>query len=202
MKLNIQEKNAHVKKILLDFIPAFLGVLAALLLNNWQQGSKDRAFINSSIQSIYNDCQENISIIKKQKVHLASHIDTFSFYLNNTETAVYDLVKKNNGIFVEQLRNTGWKIFEKSALVTSVDYEMLTRLYEIDRSINSLNTFGDAFSEKMYSSVNSKTVDDKRILLFQISDMYRSYCNLELNLIKLDSLVLKEYGKIIEKKIL
>lgn len=199
MKLNAQGKAAHIKKILLDFIPAFLGVLVALFLSNWQQGSKDRAFINSSIQSIYNDCQENISTIKKQKIHLESHIDTFSFYLKNTEKAVYDLVQKNNGIFVEQLRNTGWKIFEKSSLTTSIDYEMLTLLYEIDGSINSLNIFGDAFSGKMYSSVNSKAVNDKRILLFQISDMYRSYNNLELSLIKLDSLISKEYSEIIEK---
>lgn len=109
------------------------------------------------------------------------------------------MYKKNNGIFVEQLRNTGWKIFEKSSLTTSIDYEMLTLLYEIDGSINSLNIFGDAFSGKMYSSVNSKAVNDKRILLFQISDMYRSYNNLELSLIKLDSLISKEYSEIIEK---
>jgi len=199
MKLNTKGKTLRIKKILLDFIPAFLGVLVALFLNNWQQGTKDRTFINSSIQSIYNDCQENISIIKKQKVHLESHIDTFNFYLKNTETAIYDLVQKNNGIFLEQLRNTGWKIFEKSALTTSIDYEMLSLLYEIDGSINSLNIFGDAFSEKMYSSVNSKAVNDKRILLFQISDMYNSYNNLERNLIKLDSIINKEYRKIIEK---
>ncbi len=76
---------------------------------------------------------------------------------------------------------------------------MLSLLYEIDGSINSLNIFGDAFSEKMYSSVNSKAVNDKRILLFQISDMYNSYNNLERNLIKLDSIINKEYRKIIEK---
>ena len=199
MKLNTKGKLAHIKKILLDFIPAFLGVLAALLLNNWQQNARDAAFIHSSIKSIYNDCQKNLSIIKSQLKHIESHIDTINFYQTNNNLSIMDLLKKNEGLHIETIRNTGWKILEKSSLATNINYETLSVLYEIDHSIDFLNFFVKTFSDKIYGTIENRLPENKASCKMQLNDIYNSYSNLELNLIKLDSLVLKEYGKIIEK---
>ena len=199
MKLNTKGKLAHIKKILLDFIPAFLGVLAALLLNNWQQNARDAAIIHSSIKSIYNDCQKNLSIIKSQLKHIESHIDTINFYQTNNNLSIMDLLKKNEGLHIETIRNTGWKILEKSSLATNINYETLSVLYEIDHSIDFLNFFVKTFSDKIYGTIENRLPENKASCKMQLNDIYNSYSNLELNLIKLDSLVLKEYGKIIEK---
>lgn len=110
-----------------------------------------------------------------------------------------DLLKKNEGLHIETIRNTGWKILEKSSLATNINYETLSVLYEIDHSIDFLNFFVKTFSDKIYGTIENRLPENKASCKMQLNDIYNSYSNLELNLIKLDSLVLKEYGKIIEK---
>lgn len=199
MKLNTKGKTLRIKKILLDFIPAFLGVLAALLLNNWQQNAKDTAFIHSSIKSIYNDCQKNIAILKEQQKHIECHIDTFRHYANTNSITVFELLKKNNGLHIEMIRNSGWRILEKSPIATNVNYEILTMLNDIDQSTDLNNHLVKTFTNKIYDALESHQYKDMVACQIQLNDLYNSYNNLELSLIKLDSLINKEYRKIIKK---
>lgn len=190
----------QINKVLLDFVPAFLGVLVALFLNNWQQNSKDKAFINSSIRSISADCKENIANIKEQKAHLKNHVDTFKYYLNDPSVTIFNLVDKNNGLQIMTSRNSGWEILEKSTLITNIDYETLTLMYEVDNSISLINHLTKTLSDNLYSTINSGDLEDKKTAIIQLLDMQNAFYGLEKGLVKVDSIIHKEYSNVLKKQ--
>lgn len=63
MSKSALDRNA-VRKALFEFILIFVGVLAALAVNQWQQNRKDRLFLTQQLESIVNEVDNNLYTIK------------------------------------------------------------------------------------------------------------------------------------------
>ncbi|HAF30141.1 MAG TPA: hypothetical protein DCG75_13960 [Bacteroidales bacterium] len=187
----------HYKKIILDFIPAFLGVLIALVLSNWKEQRKENEFVKKSIVSIYNDNKSNMENINVQIKHLENQTDTIGYYLNNSNLSILDLIKKNNGLKTKSLIQSGWKILENSQLVTRIDYELLSSFTYLSENIEHLNMYKNTISDMVYNSIDSKSKSDKYRLLALIKDMKNSSESFKRSSEYVDSVLNIKYKKIL-----
>lgn len=189
--------KSNYKKIILDFIPAFLGVLIALMLSNWSEQRKENQFIKKSIVSIYNDNKTNLENINTQIIHLENQLDTITYYLNNDTLNVVDLIKKNKGLRTKFLYQSGWNILGNSELVTKIDYDLLTSLSTFSESINFTNSIRNSFMEILYNKPESKSITDKYQLFIRISDFKNTFISIKKNSEEIDSILITKYKRIL-----
>ncbi len=194
--IKLKKIQMNYKKIILDFIPAFLGVLVALVLNNWNEQRKENEFITKSIVSIYHDNQSNLENIKAQLESTDKQLDTIKHYLNNKDITIEGIIKKNNGINGEILVQSGWNILENSNLVTKIDYDLVFKLNKMSRGIDIINTRLDNTFDFCYKKLESNKSEDKKRLLLLFIDLKNASNKYRIASEKLDSLIQTEYKKI------
>jgi hypothetical protein len=195
--IKLKKIQINYKKIILDFIPAFLGVLVALILSNWNEHRKENEFIKKSIVSIYNDNKTNLEHIEFQLSHLESHIDTFDHY-KNSSLNIIDLIVKNNGITTKEYIQTGWNILENSKLVTKIDYELLTKLSDYSKTIGLWGEYKKRISSILYSSIESRKVNDKKRMSVLFRDAHYSTKKFKYKSEQIDSLLKVKYADILD----
>lgn len=195
--IKLKKIQINYKKIILDFIPAFLGVLVALILSNWNEQRKENEFIKKSIVSIYNDNKTNLERIDFQLTQLQNHIDTFDYY-RNTPLSLMDLIVKNNGVTTSEYTQTGWNILENSKLVTKIDYELLTGLSDNSKAIGLWGEYKKRITNILYSSLESRKVNDKKRMYVLFRDAHNSTIRFKRNSEQIDSLLNVKYADILE----
>lgn len=195
--IKLKKIQINYKKIILDFIPAFLGVLVALVLSNWNEQRKENEFIEKSIVSIYNDNKSNLENIKLQLNNTNRQLDTITHYLNNDKLNIGDIIKKNNGINGEILVQTGWKILENSHLITKIDYDLVFKLDQMSEGIDIINTRLNNTFDFCYEKLESNKHEDKKRLLILFKDLKYASSNYRMASENLDSLIQTEYKKIL-----
>lgn len=196
MRLKTKIKNNY-KKIILDFIPAFLGVLVALFLSNWNQQRKENDFIRKSIVSIYNENKSNLENIEIQIDHLQHQQDTFKHYRNSKSLTISEIIGKNNGLQTQNIKHSSLKILTSSQLITQIDYETISLLSEIEEGINNLYTYRIKVFEMGYNLLESKNKNDKFRINLMINDFLRTSRVFQNDSKDLDSLLMLKYPKII-----
>jgi len=186
-----------IRKIGIEFIGAFLGVLIALFASNWRDNYKQDKFIESVIQSIYLNNQENNEKVKIQTVHLRKQIDIVNLYLKDEQLTLLKLIKKNNGLQTNMMSFTGWTVLGRSKLISEIDYELISTL-------TNNNDQYDVFRKKLefvmgllYEKPSSTLNEDKIRLLLGFNDLENSSEILEEETVKIDSLLKVKYPKLI-----
>ncbi|RPH33655.1 MAG: hypothetical protein EHM93_04125 [Bacteroidales bacterium] len=199
MKEKNKTKRLHWFNILIDFIPEFLGVLIALLLAGWFQDSSDNEFINKSISSIHYDCETNMKNLKVQDQNMKNQIDTFNHYLYDNKVRVIEIISKNGGIQMQNMLNSGWKILERSSLVSKMDYKMLTMLSEMDSYLSHMDFCIKTLTNLVYTTLNSSSTNDKKALIVLFRDGLNISYHMKNSMQRIDSLILKDYGRTLRK---
>ena len=141
-----------MKKILLDVVPVLVGILLALIINNWRQSSSEQRYIETSVASIIKENEENIKELNYALQRQAVFMDTLKFYLEHNEMSLIDVMQKTNGVYTPDLKSTTWKFLVQDSKHTLVPYEFINRLAEIEKF------------EKLVDRYNEKVGD----LIFQI----------------------------------
>ena len=191
----IEKVKSNYKKLLLDFISAFLGVLIALLLNNWKEERKENAFISKSIESIYYDNKTNIENISWQIDHLKNQCDTIFLSLQDDQLSVIDVIRKNNGLETVNIIQTGWEILINSQLANKMDYELLTQLTFISSNIVLIENNKNSITEILYKSLESNNTNDKYRLYIILKDLLRMSERFKENAENLNHSIYLKYGK-------
>jgi hypothetical protein len=116
-------------------MPAFLGVLVALLLSNIKEKREEKQFIQKSMQEIYLDNKKNLANIRKSLNHMDKQIDTVSYYLNDSSLSVHDLIlRKNDGLIILDRHTQSLEILKKSSQFVHLDYEMINLIMGLEHA--------------------------------------------------------------------
>jgi len=120
-----------LSKLLRDIIPVMLGILIALVINNWNETRKEKKYLQKINASIKSELQESVEDIKRVlPVQLAS-VDTIEAYLDNDELSMYDLLFKIDGIYSPSIKTNSWNALANSR-IELIEYEKLTLLANIE----------------------------------------------------------------------
>jgi len=192
---NYISKKENIKKLFFEFIAAFMGVLIAMGLSNWQQDRKENDFIRKSVASIYRDNIKNIESMKLQLNDLETYIDTFSYYKNDETFTIRDIIKKNKGLRLQSVQFDGWEMLERSNLIFKLDYNVASHLSNLEDQSNIIGVRRNGITDIFFSSPYATTSKDKKTMRINLNGLRSaSGVFLERALI-VDSLLLLSYNK-------
>ena len=124
-----------LKKGVLEFIPVFLGVVLALFLNILNENRIDRNKIDGLLDKIALGTEKNIENLKMQLSRNQRAVDSLTFYMNNTDMRITDILSRSGGIRYIQFDLAAWNVLKSSELLIDVDYDRVSLLYLLDESI-------------------------------------------------------------------
>lgn len=143
-----------MKKVFLDIVPVLVGILLALLINNWRQTKSEQDYIENSIGFIIQENTENIKELKYALKRQAMFMDTLLVYVDDDQYTLKDVLQRAQGVYTPDLKSTTWQFLVQDSKHTLVPYEMINRLAEIgkyEKLVERYNTkLGDIIFQQAF----------------------------------------------------
>ena len=163
----------QIYQIIKEVIPVIIGILIALLINNWNEERKEKKYLNQIFISINKELEESridlIENIPKQQVL----IDSLNRYLNDETVSVFDIIKKAGGIHGSTIKNSSWKAISNSR-IELVEFQKLSDLSEIDESKMFLEIKREKLLHFMIDNLKNTSPDKKEVLMLLIAEIVSS----------------------------
>ncbi len=185
--------NVTLKKIGIDFIPVFLGVLVAMMFGNIQENFREKRFVESSLGHIYENNLTNITNIEQNLERNKPLLDSLNKYRDSTELSVLDLLQMNDGYAINTKELTGWYMLKNSKQMSRVDYEIISLMTIIEISIDRYETFFlNRVTQLMDDNMYSTDPKVKRQLAGALSDYLNTTKELLKNIKKVNTKLKQE----------
>jgi len=192
---NYIRRKENIKKIFFEFIAAFMGVLIAMGLSNWQQNRKEDDFIRKSVASIYHDNIKNIENIKLQLNDLETYIDTFNYYKNDETYTIRDIINKNKYLRLQSVQFDGWEILERSNLIYKLDYDVASQLSNLEDQSEIIEVRRKGIIDIYYNSPYNTTSKDKKTMRINLNGLKQASNFFLHRALIVDSLLQLSYNK-------
>jgi len=134
-----------ISDLIKEIIPVIIGVLIALVINNWNEDRKDKKYLSQMLLSINEELEESKIDIKETIPRQRVLLDSIEVNLRNETVSLFDIVTKANGIRFATIKNNSWKSIANSK-IELVDYKKISVLSEIEEMKKIL----ELQSEKIY----------------------------------------------------
>ena len=169
------------KHMLREIITVIVGILIALGVNNWNEDRKDRIYLQNIYQAIQSELEESkeelaISIPKQQVL-----IDSIGRYINDKSVAIFDIIRKADGIQKPSIKNNAWKAIANSK-IELIEFDKLSALSEIDESKESIELKSEKLIEFLVNNLKSKDADKKEVFMLLSQEILSTtkYAELEI----------------------
>ncbi len=169
-----------MKRFGYDILPVLVGVLLALIINNYQQSIKDRRFTKQILRTIIEENNQNIANIEELLVKQKRTVDTFNYYAEWEDLSNFDLVRKVQGLSTPDLVDNGIN-FLFNANQTLVEMDILLKLAEISEEMGNYSSGSNTLSEIFYQDLFETSEESKR----RVSLILQDVMNYERNIVKL-----------------
>ncbi len=148
-----------------ETIPVIIGILIALLINNWNEDRKDKKYLNQIFSSIQNELKESSLDLKRVIPKQLASVDTINIYMNDEKVTLYEIMMKSNGIQKPIIKTNSWNAISNSK-IELIDYEKLSALSDIEERKENLN---DRIERQMeYGFQNFEKADKNKKIIFQM----------------------------------
>lgn len=159
-----------MKQILKDVIPVILGILIALLINNWNEERKDKKYLNQIYESIQKELKESDLDFKKNIPKQQKLLDSLNFYVSNENVSIFDIIRKVGGIYSPRIKNNSWKAIANSR-IELIEFDKLYLYSELDESKKNLEYKQDKISDFLYQNIKSTSSEKKEVLMLMVSEI-------------------------------
>ena len=120
-----------LSRLFREIIPVILGILIALVINNWNENRKERKYLEKINASIKSELEESVADIKRVIPKQLASVDTIEVYLDNDKLSMYELMFKADGVHAPSIKTNSWNALANSR-IELIDYEKLTSLADIE----------------------------------------------------------------------
>lgn len=158
-----------LKKTFLEMIPVILGILIALFINGWKERVDNRQFIQTMMENVTKELEEN----RKELEDVIPEHDRFSdtIYAHiNDDVTVLDLVNLNQGISAPTIKITTWKALQNQNLKL-IDFELISLLSRIEENQEYQNLKVRKLMDFLYEHGASSDSERKKIFNLIIDDL-------------------------------
>ena len=151
-------------------IPVILGILIALLINDWKENLDDERFVSRIFDSIEKEMKSNEADINEVlPMHYALQ-DTIDRYRSDERISLSDIIIKGNGLQAPTVKNTSWNSFLNSKLEL-IDYNTISILTEIEESKHLMKSKLDKLMDFLLENSESTDAVKKQMLMFQLMNV-------------------------------
>lgn len=148
-----------LKKILLELVPVFLGVILALYFNNINEKRIERKKIAGLLTKIELGTAKNIQNLNMQLRQNQKVMDSLTYYQADTNLRIGDIITKAGGVRYIQFDLAAWNVLKGSELLVDVDYDLASLLYLLNESIADAGTIPIPFKASDQEAKEETIVD-------------------------------------------
>lgn len=154
-------------------IPVTLGVLLALILNNWKESQSNQRFLNRVMQSIGEEMRENKASIEEILPLHEALIDTIHMYQQQDTISVIEVFTLADGLQAPRIKHTSWQSFLNTK-IELVDYQTISVLTEIQEEKEWMNMKLSKLLDFLLEHGESNSSGKKQLLAVYISNIMDS----------------------------
>ncbi len=177
----------QINQLIKDIIPVIIGILVALLINNWNEDRKDKEYLSQILTSIEKELEESNADIKRVIPKQLASIDTINAYLNNPNISLYDIMIRANGIHMPTIKTNSWNAIAGSK-IELIEYEKLSAFSDIQERKENLDRRVERQMDYTFQNFEMTSRGKKEVLMMMIKDVIgaeeRLHYNIELLLKK------------------
>ena len=148
-----------LKKILLELVPVFLGVIHSLFFNNINENRIERKKIAGLLTKIELGTEKNIRNLNMQLQQNQKVVDSLTYYQADTSLRIGDILTKAGGVRYIQFDLAAWNVLKGSELLVDVDYDLASLLYLLNESITDAGTIPIPFKASDQEAKEETIVD-------------------------------------------
>ncbi|MEM9829872.1 MAG: hypothetical protein AAF944_04500 [Bacteroidota bacterium] len=167
-----------LRKIGFELIPVILGILIALLINDYRQNLKEEEQTDTLLENLVGEFAKRRDdmeyIVQSRQQPL---LDTIRSYLQNSELPAIELFYKAGGFGFPEVYTISWESTLGSQDINTLDFELLVALSRISSGQKDVEVRSEAFYNFLYSpemAISDRRVDRKNQLNIIISDFIES----------------------------
>jgi len=176
------KKTSHLIK---EIIPVIIGVLIALVINNWNEERKDKKYLNQMLSSINEELEESKIDIKETIPRQKVVLDSIKVYLTDETVSLLDIMIKAKGIKFAIIKNNSWKAIANSK-IELVDYKKISVLSDIEEGKEILELQNEKLFDFMINNAEETSQGKKEIFRMIIKNIIAMEEKLQSNIQELN----------------
>ncbi|MEM9823047.1 MAG: hypothetical protein AAF985_18355 [Bacteroidota bacterium] len=157
-------------KLIRDIVPVILGILVALVINNWNEDRKDKNYLDRIFISIENELEASRIDIKEKIPKQQVLIDSLKRYMSDETVSMFAIIRKADGIHGPLIKNSSWKAIA-STKIELIEFEKLSTLSEIDASKKNLELKQEKLMDFMINNIKSTSQEKKEVLMLLMQEI-------------------------------
>lgn len=162
-----------MKKVIKDIIPVIIGILIALLINNWNEDRKEKKYLDQIFTAINSELEESVLDLKDVLPKQQILIDSLGRYLNDETITIYEIIKRAGGVHGSSVKNNSWKAIANTK-IELVEFQKLSALTEITESQEFINLKREKLLDFMIDNLISTNKDKKEVFKLLCEEMNSS----------------------------
>ena len=160
----------HISQLIREIISVIVGILIALLINNWNEKRKDDAYLDQIFSSINKELQESKLDIQRVIPKQLALLDSLDRHMANGDFSLYRINTRADGIHAPQIKTNSWNAIASSK-IELIAYEKLSSLAGIQERKENLNNRIEKLLEFVLLNFANTENEKKGIVRFMVSDI-------------------------------
>jgi predicted nucleic acid-binding Zn-ribbon protein len=160
----------HLGQLIREIISVIIGILVALLINNWNEDRKDTKYLNKIFSSIEKELEESAADIERVIPMQKKSVDSIQKYLDNDKFSIYDIIIRSNGVNAPIIKTNAWNAIANSK-IELIAYDKLSALADIEDSKENLRWRLEKQMDFLFQNMEQTDKTKKVMLKMIISDM-------------------------------
>ena len=159
-----------ISQLFKEMIPVILGVLIALVINNWNQDRKDANYLAQMLTSVKGELAESKADILLSIPQQKALLDSLDFYLNDESVSLMDIVRRSEGIKFATVKSNSWRAIASSK-IELIDFNQLTSLSDIDEGKDELRFKNEKVIDFLYDHARETSREAKEFFQLIVQDI-------------------------------
>lgn len=160
----------EIKKLIREIIPVIIGILIALVINNWNEDRKDKKYLNKIFASIEKELEESKADIKNTIPKQQALVDSLEVYLNNETVSLINIIMKANGLHKPDIKINSWRAIANSK-IELIEYEKLSALSDIEERKENLHARMEKTTDFGFENLEETKKGKKALFKMMMTDV-------------------------------
>lgn len=160
----------EIRKLISEIIPVIVGILVALLINNWNEDRKDKNYLNQIYSSIEMELAESNANIKEAIPKQIAMLDSIEVYLNNETVSLIEIISSSNGMQKPDIKINSWKAIANSK-IELVEYKKISALSDIVEMKENLHGRVEKTADFILINIKKTDKESKELLKMMTIDL-------------------------------
>ncbi|MFK7933669.1 MAG: DUF6090 family protein [Saprospiraceae bacterium] len=171
----------QIKQIIREIIPVIIGILVALVINNWNEDRKDQKYLDKIFSSIEKELEESGADIERVIPKQLAMLDTIDTYLNDETVSLAKIVWSANGIQEPEIKINAWNAIANSKLEL-IEYEKISALSDIAGGKENLRLRTEKMLDFLLPNIQETDRGKKTLLRMMVVDVVNAEKRLQANI--------------------